>query len=217
MKVINFSVEPSIINQYLQEIRDISIQKDRMRFVANIERVGEILGYEISKELNYSSIRTTTQFGIAATQTLSAQPVLATILRAGLPFHKGFSRVFDHADSSFIASYRKLGPDGKMTSIIGYVSCPKLDGRPLIIIDPMIATGTSIVDAYNELMKYGRPSQVVFAGLVTAKPAIAYMEQHLPDIKLYTAALDDELNDEYFIVPGLGDAGDLIYGEKLHL
>ncbi len=214
MNIINLSDKPSILNQYLHEIRDKNIQKDRLRFVANIERVGALIGYEISKELQYTRTTTTTQLGTAETQVLSAQPVVATILRAGLPFHRGFLRVFDQADSSFIAAYRKLGSDGIMTSVIGYAACPKLDNRPLLIVDPMLATGTTLVDTYNELMKYGQPSRVIIASLVASRAAIAYLEQRLPNIKLYTAAIDDGLNEKYLIVPGLGDAGDLLYGEK---
>lgn len=214
MKVVNLSNNSSVISQYLHEIRDKNIQKDRLRFVANIERVGALIGYEISKELQYKRAITTTQFGTAETQVLSAQPVVATVLRAGLPFHRGFLQVFDQADSSFVAAYRKLGPGGVMTSVIGYVACPRLDNRPLLIVDPMLATGTTLVDTYNELMKYGQPTQVIVASLLTAKPAISYLKQCNPDIKLYTAAIDEELNDEFFIVPGLGDAGDLLYGEK---
>lgn len=214
MKIINLSEKTSILNQYLHEVRDTTIQQDRMRFVRNLKRIGAISAYEISKEIDYVSTKTQTPLAVAKTNTLNEQPVIATVIRAGLPLRDGFLEVFDKADSAFLASYRHLGKDGVMKSKIGYASCPKLDGRPLIIADTMIATGTTIVDAYNELLKYGRPSRVFVSGAIVSAPAIEYLEAHIPNIVLYAAAIDDELDDRFFIVPGLGDAGDISYGEK---
>lgn len=214
MKIINLSTEVSIVSQYLHEIRDITIQKDRMRFVKNLERLGAISAYEISKECTFSNTKAQTPIGIAKTNTLAAQPVIATVIRAGLPFRDGFLEVFDKADSAFMAAYRQKGEDGVMKSVIGYTACPQLDGRPLIIADTMIATGTTIVDAYHELMEYGEPSQVIVSGVIVSRPAIEYLEAHIPTVKLYAVAIDEELDDRLYIVPGLGDAGDLSYGEK---
>jgi uracil phosphoribosyltransferase len=214
MKIINLSEAPSIISQYLHEIRDISIQRDRMRFVKNLERIGSISAYEISKELAYTASEAHTPLTTAATNTLAPQPVVATIIRAGLPVYDGFLNIFDSADSAFMAAYRKLGDSGVMESVIEYASSPKLDGRPLIIADTMIATGTTIVDIYEKLLEYGQPSQVFISGVIVSKPAITYLEEHIPAVTLYAAAIDDELNDKFFIVPGLGDAGDISYGEK---
>lgn len=214
MRIINLSEKVSILDEYLCEIRDVNIQKDRMRFVKNLERIGFISAYEISKELEYQPTKTQTPLSIAKTKTLSKQPVIATVIRAGLPMHGGFVQVFDKADSSFMAAYRKKGNDGNMESVIEYASSPKLDNRPLIIADTMIATGTTIVDIYNKLMEYGTPSQVFISGVILSRPAIEYIKQHIPSVVLYTAAIDEELDDRFYIVPGLGDAGDISYGEK---
>ncbi len=214
MQIRDLSTHSSIINQYLRELRDKSIQQDRLRFVTNVKRTGMLIGYEISKELDYHKATTQTVLGAAKTHELVTQPVLATVLRAGLPFHQGMLDVFDQADSAFITAYRRLGSDGAMQSVIEYVACPPLDGRPLIIADTMIATGTTLVDTYYELMKYGKPSVVYAASVLASKPAIEYIGRHIPDLVLFAAAIDDKLNDEFLIFPGLGDAGDLIYGEK---
>lgn len=214
MKIVNLSENASILDQYLHEIRDTTIQHNRMRFVRNLERIGVISAYEISKEIEYTETQAHTPVAVAKTHTISEQPVVATVIRAGLPLRDGFLQVFDMADSAFMAAYRQLNDEGVMESVIGYASCPNLDGRPLIIADTMIATGTTIVDAYHKLMEYGRPSHVFVSGAIVSAPAIAYIEARIPNITLYTAAIDDELNDKFFIVPGLGDAGDISYGEK---
>ena len=214
MKIINLSENISILQQYLHEIRDITIQKDRMRFVQNLERIGAISAYEISKELAYQTDHAQTPIAVAQTQTLKVQPVIATIIRAGLPPYSGFLQIFDEADSAFMAAFRQLNADGVMESVIGYSSSPKLDGRPLIIADTMIATGTTIVDIYNKLLEYGQPSQVFVSGVIVSQPAIDFLREHIPNITLYAATVDQELNDQFFIVPGLGDAGDISYGEK---
>lgn len=214
MKVINLSDNLSIVDQYLHEIRDVEIQKDRARFVKNLERLGEISAYEISKELEYAKSVAQTPISPADTQTLALQPVIATVIRAGLPFRDGFLHVFDQADSSFLAAYRQKGEDGLMKSVIGYAACPRLDGRPLIIADTMIATGTTLVDAYHALMEYGTPSHVFVSGVIMSRAAIEYLEAHIPNITVYTTAIDEKLNDKFYIVPGLGDAGDISYGAK---
>ncbi len=214
MKIVNMSENVSILDEYLHEIRDVTIQRDRMRFVKNLERIGIISAYEISKELAYSKTETQTPLSTAKTKTLTDQPVIATVIRAGLPLHNGFVQVFDKADSAFMATYRQLGKDGTMKSGIAYTSSPKLDGRPLIIADTMIATGTTIVDAYNNLMEYGTPSHIFVSGVIVSAPAIEYLKAHIPMITIYAAAIDEMLDEKFYIVPGLGDAGDISYGEK---
>lgn len=214
MKIINLSEDVSVVSQYLHEIRDIKLQKDRMRFVKNLERLGTISAYEISKELKYSKSVAQTPISPADTNTLDVQPVIATVIRAGLPFRDGFVQVFDKADSAFLAAYRQMGEDGVMKSVIGYAACPKLDGRPLIIADTMVATGTTLVDAYDTLMEYGKPSQVFVCSVIISRPAIEFIEAHIPNVTVYTTAIDEKLNDKFYIVPGLGDAGDISYGEK---
>jgi uracil phosphoribosyltransferase len=214
MNVINLSKNTSILDEYLSEIRDVNIQKDRMRFVKNLERIGIISAYEISKELKYTPTKTQTPLSVANTKALASQPVIATVIRAGLPLYGGFTQVFDKADSAFMAAYRKKGKSGEMESVIEYASSPKLDGRPLIIADTMIATGTTIVDIHNKFMEYGTPSQVYICGVIVSSPAIKYIEKHIPSVTLYVASIDDKLDDRFFIVPGLGDAGDISYGEK---
>lgn len=214
MNITNLSDNLSIVDQYLHEIRDVEIQKDRARFVRNLERLGAVSAYEISKELSYSKSVAHTPICPADTNTLSEQPVIATVIRAGLPFRDGFLQVFDQADSAFLAAYRQKDENGKMKSVIGYAACPQLDGRPLIIADTMIATGTTLVDAYHTLMEYGTPSHVFVSGVIMSRAAIDYIEAHIPHVTVYTTAIDEELNDKFYIVPGLGDAGDISYGGK---
>jgi len=214
MKIVNLSDTLSIIHQYVHEIRDTTVQKDRMRFVKNLERLGTISAYEISKELAYAKTQAYTPLAVADTDSLAAQPVIATIIRAGLPFYSGFMDVFDKADSAFMAAYRILGDDGIMKSVIEYSSSPDLDGRPLIIADTMIATGTTIVDIYDKLMEYGQPSHVFVSGVIVSRPAIEYIQAHIPSVTLYATVIDEELDERFFIVPGLGDAGDISYGAK---
>ncbi len=214
MKIVNLSERVSIVGDYLHEIRDVTIQQDRTRFVKNLERIGAISAYEMSKELVYSKTKAHTPLAVAETNTLAAQPVIATIIRAGLPPYNGFLEIFDKADSAFAAAYRQLNQEGEMESVIGYISCPNLDSRPLIIADTMIATGTTIVDIYHKLMEYGQPSQIFISGVIVSTPAIDYLKTHIPNVTLYAAAIDAELDDKFFIVPGLGDAGDISYGEK---
>lgn len=214
MKIINLSDNISIIHQYIHEIRDTTVQQDRMRFVKNLERLGTISAYEISKELEYTTNNAHTPLAVAQTNTLATQPVVATIIRAGLPPYQGFLDIFDKADSAFMAAYRKLGDNGVMESVIEYSSSPNLDGRPLIIADTMIATGTTIVDIYDKLMEYGQPSHVFVSGIIVSRPAIEYIQAHIPNITLYATVIDEELDERFFIVPGLGDAGDISYGPK---
>jgi uracil phosphoribosyltransferase len=207
--------ESSITAQYLLELRDQEIQKDNRRFEHNIERLSIIAGYELSKHLNYQENQTETQLAIAKTQHLADRLVINTILRAGLPVQRGLSQVFDKAELSFIAAGRK--PNTSAVEIdLAYVATPELTGKVLIIADTMLATGKSIVDSYRALVERGgQPSRVFIVGIIASQAGIDYIKHHIPSADLVVCALDKELNKKFYIVPGLGDAGDLLYGPKL--
>jgi uracil phosphoribosyltransferase len=206
----------SIVNQYLRELRDVELQKDNFRFEHNLELLGMIAGYELSKQLAYSDHITTTPLGTATTPLLSDDVVLSTILRAGLPVHRGIHRILRDAEVSFVAAGRNPDSSHGVTIDLAYVAAPKLDGKVLIIADTMLATGHSIVEAYQALSKdHGQPRRLFVVAVIASKAGLAYLSEHLPDAELIVCAVDAELNDNYFIVPGLGDAGDLLYGEKL--
>lgn len=205
----------SIINQFIAEIRDVEIQNDRMRFRRNMERIGEIAALEISRKLPYVQKDVTTPLGIASVPVLAEQPVVGTILRAGLPLHQGILNYFDKADNAFISAYRKHHKDGTFDISLEYVGSPSIEGRILILTDPMLATGASMVATYKALMEFGRPriSHIVCA--LASTQGIDYVKKHMPSgITLWVAAVDEELTAQAYIVPGLGDAGDLAYGEK---
>lgn len=207
--------EPSIANHFLAELRDINIQKDRKRFRQNLERLGELLAYEISKSLVYQTETVTTPLGTASTQLLTQQPILATILRASLPFHQGFLNVFDHADNAFIGAYRGHHVGSEDFEIeMDYIAAPNLDGRVLIIIDPMLATGRSLEKVYQALLKFGTPAQTHIAAVIASPEGLEYLQEKTPDCKLWVAAIDEKLDENAYIVPGLGDAGDLAFGLK---
>ncbi len=207
--------EPSIANHFLAELRDINIQKDRKRFRQNLERLGELLAYEISKSLVYQTETVTTPLGTASTQLLTQQPILATILRASLPFHQGFLNVFDHADNAFIGAYRGHHVGSEDFEIeMDYIAAPNLDGRVLIIIDPMLATGRSLEKVYQALLKFGTPAQTHIAAVIASPEGLEYLQEKTPDCKLWVAAIDEKLDKNAYIVPGLGDAGDLAFGLK---
>lgn len=205
----------SIANGMLKELRDKKIQQDRTRFRQNVEKLGSILAYEISKQLPYVDERIETPLGISAISVLSEQPVLVTVLRAGLPFFQGFQYFFDQADSGFIGAYRK--ENGEDIAInLEYLAAPDLSGKQLIMIDPMLATGKSFVKSIEALVSHGKPAHVHLATLVAAPEGIAFLKEKLQlPYSIYTCALDEKLNAQSYIVPGLGDAGDLCYGEKL--
>lgn len=216
MKVINFCENNSILNHFLREIRSVEIQKDSMRFRRNMERIGEIMAYEISKSLNYKPDKIKTPLGTLDSVKIDEKVVISTILRAGLPFHQGFLNYFDSAENAFVSAYRKYKDALKFDIFIEYIASPKLDGKTLIITDPMLATGGSMELAYGALLTKGKPRKVIIATIIASQPAIDYMKTHFSDdITLWTAAIDPELNEHSYIVPGLGDAGDLAYGEKL--
>lgn len=215
LKPYIFDQQPSIFTQFLAELRDESIQLDRMRFRFNLERAGEIMAYEISKRLSYHDSNIRTPLGELSQAVLPLAPVLGAILRAALPMHQGFLRIFDNADNAFISAYRNPTDEVQFEIKVEYTSCPDLSARTLILIDPMIATGRSIVACYEELMlRYGKPYQLFIAGLIASEDGLAHVQRHIPDAQFYIGAVDPELTAKSYIVPGLGDAGDLAFGEK---
>lgn len=206
--------QQSIANQFLFELRDVNIQKDRMRFRKNMERLGEILAYELSKVLSYEDRIVQTPLGQTTLSVLTAFPVLITILRAGVPFHRGFLNVFDHADSGFIGAFRSEG-EGAITVTVDYASIPPLDDRVVMLVDPMLATGRSLVDAHKLLRKKGKPKHVYIVSVVAAPEGIRHVKENLSSAySIWTCALDEKLDPSAYIVPGLGDAGDLCFGLK---
>lgn len=206
----------SVFNQYMAELRDIDIQKDSMRFRNNMRRIGSIMAYEISKTLEYTDRMTQTSLGQASVPVLKAQPVLATILRAGLPQHQGMLDIFDKAENAFISAYRSYEPDGSFTISFEHISTPSLDGKTVILCDAMLATGASMVLSYNALLKNGTPLHVHIAAIIASKEGVEYVQRHLSNknVTLWVGVVDDELTSKSYIVPGLGDAGDLAYGSK---
>jgi len=216
MKIYNLGGKGTLLDQFLSEIRDHEIQLDRARFRNNLARTGEIIAYEMSKMFPFTDEDITTPLGIANVPTLQEQPVIATVLRAGLPFHQGFINFFDHAESAFIAGYRKYDKSGDFEIKIDYISSPPVEDRIVIINDPMLASGGSIEMAYKALLNYGKPKHVHIATVIASKEGLDYIERVLPesDISVWAGAIDDELTVKSYIVPGLGDAGDLAYGRK---
>ncbi len=212
--VINLSQHYSILCDWIAEIRDQTIQADRMRFRRNLERIGEIAGYEISKHMPHEEREVQTPLGIANSKLLLKQPVLATILRAGLPLHQGLLNVFDKADNAFVSAFRKHHRDGSFDISMGYITCPDLENRILIISDPMLATGSSMVKTVQQLKSEGNPIEIHIVTAIACTVGIEYLRRLLPDCKVWCGAIDDELTAKGFIVPGLGDAGDLSFGTK---
>lgn len=215
--VNNLASQNSILNQFIAEIRDIEIQKDSLRFRKNLERIGEILAYEISKTLSYTPSATSTPLGIADTKKLSAQPVVATILRAGLPMHAGIINYFDSAGNAFIGAYRRHHKDNSFEVNLEYSAGPSLHDKTLILCDPMLASGTSLVKAYKELLKKGIPAHTHVALAIASIQGIDYLTKNMPtkNFTVWCGAIDEELTAQSYIVPGLGDAGDLAFGTKL--
>lgn len=211
---VNLGEASSIAHHYLTALRDVALQKDRLRFTASVERLGEIMATEISRKLDYESITVQTPLGQKQHLKLKQQPVLITVLRAGLPYFNGLQRIFDQADCGFIGAYRQEGNEIKIK--VDYVASPSLNNRDLILIDPMLATGKSLVDALTQLKKKGAFKKLFIAALIAAPEGIAHLEKELgKDIPVYVFSIDEKLNDKFYIVPGLGDAGDLSFGEKL--
>lgn len=214
--VYNLGNKNSLLNQFLSELRDENIQKDRMRFRRNLERLGEIFAYELSKKLDYESKEIITPLGVTEVHLLKQQPVIATILRAGLPMHQGLLNYFDQADNAFISAYRKYQKNGKFDIRIEYASTPDLTDRILILSDVMLASGASVVMTYKELIANGKPKHTHIVSALASAEGVEYIKKHLPSTKvsLWLGAIDDELTAKSYIVPGLGDAGDLAYGTK---
>lgn len=209
------SANNSIINQFIAELRNVEIQRDRMRFRRNLERIGEIAALEISRRMPYASREVTTPLGIAPVMVPSEQPVVGTILRAGLPLHQGILNYFDHADNAFISAYRKHNKDGSFDISLDYVSSPPLENRILILADPMLATGASIVTTYRSILERGRPKHTHIVAALGSTQGVDYVIKHLPEnVDIWIGAIDEELTAQSYIVPGLGDAGDLAFGEK---
>ncbi len=207
----------SLFNQYLSEIRDEVIQKDPLRFRKNLERVGEIFAYEISKELPYKYKEVTTSLGVAKMRVLEQQPVLATILRAGLPLHQGLLNCFDMAENCFISAYRKYDPNGDFHIDFQYIASPLLDNKVVILSDPMLATGSSMEVGYHALLEKGEPSHIHLVCLIASRQGLDYILNRLPNdlVTIWVGAVDPEMTPKSYIVPGLGDAGDLAYGAKI--
>ncbi len=215
--VINLSEKYSLLSEWVSELRDVQIQSDRMRFRRNLERIGEVAAYEISKQLEYIEKEIETPLGISVCKILSAQPVLATILRAGLPLHQGLLNYFDKADNAFISAYRKHNKDGTFDISLDYVSCPELENRIVIVSDPMLATGSSLVKTIQYLREEGHPSAIHVVVAIACTVGIEYVHRTEPGVKIWCGSIDDELTAKGFIVPGLGDAGDLAYGTKVQI
>jgi uracil phosphoribosyltransferase len=214
--VIDLSKHNSLLNHWVAELRDVNVQNDRMRFRRNIERIGEVAAYELSKTLHFKTVEVTTPLGIATIELLNEQPVLATILRAGLPLHQGMLNYFDKADNAFISAYRKHHPDGSFEICLEYLSCPDLNNRVLILCDPMLATGASLVETIQAIQKKYTPSQIHIVVTIASQKGIEHVEKELGTaITIWCAAIDPILNDKSYIVPGLGDAGDLAFGTKM--
>lgn len=217
MEIINLSNQNSILNQFIKEIRSVEIQGDPLRFRRNLERIGEIIAYEISKTMNFVSEEVNTPLGKAPVNVITDQVVISTILRAGLPFHQGFLSYFDRAENAFVSAYRKYKDALKFEIYIEYIASPDLTGKTLIITDPMLATGGSLELAHGALLTKGKPEKVYIASVISSQKAVDYLAKHFEgsNVTLWTAAIDPLLNDHSYIVPGLGDAGDLAFGQKL--
>ena len=212
--IFNLSEKNSIANHFIAEIRDARIQQDSMRFRRNLERIGEVLAYEISKELDYLEKDIETPLGVAKVNVPVDKMVLATILRAGLPFHQGMLNYFDYAGNAFVSAYRKHHKDGTFDIRLEYISCPDLNDAVLIVSDPMLATGASMSLATKELLEFGQPKQIHFATAIASAAGLDHIRRMFPDAYVWMAALDEELTGKAYSVPGLGDAGDLSYGDK---
>lgn len=217
MQIHYLSDENSILNHFLGQIRNVNIQNDSMRFRRNVERIGEVMAYELSKDLHYSDVDIQTPLGIKKTTEISDKLVLCSILRAGLPLHLGFLNYFDSAENGFVSAYRHHpNNDAFFDILVEYQAVPNIENKTLLLIDPMLATGQSMVAVYEKLMQKGSPKEIHIAVIIAAPEGIAYLKNHLPNhCHLWVATLDEKLNDKNYIIPGLGDAGDLAYGNKL--
>ena len=214
MKIYNFGEQKSVMNRFIAELRDKQIQKDSLRFRRNLERIGELFAYEISKQLKYEERDVQTPLGIAKCQLPADKVVVASILRAGLPLHQGVLNIFDSAQNAFIAAYRKYGKDNIQME---YATMPSIEGKTVVLVDPMLATGSSIILAYNKICTNGEPLHTHIVAAIASRESLSLLSKNLPHSKvtLWVGAVDEELTNKSYIVPGLGDAGDLAFGEKL--
>ena len=209
--------ENSLLNRFVSELRDVDVQKDSLRFRRNMERIGEIFAYEISKHLDYKEKKITTPLGVSKMNVPTSKIVNATILRAGLPFHNGILNYFDASENAFISAHRKYHKDGSFTIQFEHLSSPDIDGKTLILSDPMIASGASMVIAYNALLERGTPEHTHIVSIISSNQGINYVKKHInmKNVTIWTGDLDDELTSKSYIVPGIGDAGDLAFGNKI--
>jgi len=217
MTINNLSKTPSLLHYFLSEIRDVTIQNDPLRFRRNIERIGEIMAYEISKDLQFKSKKISTPLAPKDTLTLNENVVICSVLRAGLTLHHGFLNYFDRAENAFISAYRHHpNKDEKFEIIVEYFASPSLEGKTVLLVDPMLATGRSLAAVYDGLLKNGTPKNIHVAAVIASPEGVEYISNHFPEnTKLWIAEVDEKLNNKGYIIPGLGDAGDLAYGIKL--
>ena len=215
--VHNLSLNNSLVNVFVAELRDTETQKDSLRFRKNLERLGEIFAYEISKTLGYTDVQTTTPLGIANTKQLTEQPVVATVLRAGVPLHTGILNFFDRAENAFIGAYRKHHKNNSFEISLDYVASPHINEKILILCDPMLASGSSMVQTYKALLEFGIPKHTHFVSVIASSEGVDYLKKNMPhqNFTIWCSAIDEELTAQAYIVPGLGDAGDLAFGIKL--
>lgn len=217
MEIINFDETPSLVSRYMLELRDINIQKDPMRFRLNLDRIGEVMAYEMSKRLKYKEVEIETPLGKAKCHDIDEKVVLATILRAGLPLHHGFLNFFDHAENAFVSAFRRYKEKGDSFDVlVEYLASPSIEGKTLVLVDPMLATGSSMELAYKAMLRKGTPAKIHVASVIASRQSVDYIAAHLPADKttVWIGAIDEDVNAHSYIVPGLGDAGDLAYGEK---
>ncbi len=218
MKIHHVARRQSILNKYLAEIRDVNIQRDSMRFRRNIERIGEFIANEVSKTFRYKPVKISTPLGIKEVMLPDEQIVIGSVLRAGLPLHNGLLNIFDNAENAFVSAYRKHTRGNEFEIVVEYLAMPSLEGKTLLLVDPMLATGRSLEAVYRVLTGHGKPRKLHVIGVIAAPEGIAHLQATMPDdSELWIADIDEGLNDKAYIVPGLGDAGDLAYGQKLDL
>ena len=209
------SNEVSLVNSWINELRNVEVQTDRMKFRRNMERIGEIAAFEISKKLDYKEVEITTPLDKIKVKEIAVQPVITTILRAGVPLFQGVLNYFDKADCGFVAAYRKHDMNDYFSIKQDYLTCPNIEGRPLIVADPMLATGASLIEALKDLLTHGKPSQIHIVAAIASGQGAEAIRTAYPEAHIWIGAIDEELTSKGYITPGLGDAGDLSFGEKL--
>ena len=209
------SNEVSLVNSWINELRNVEVQTDRMKFRRNMERIGEIAAFEISKKLDYKEMEITTPLDKIKVKEIAVQPVITTILRAGVPLFQGVLNYFDKADCGFVAAYRKHDMNDYFSIKQDYLTCPNIEGRPLIVADPMLATGASLIEALKDLLTHGKPSQIHIVAAIASRQGAEAIRTAYPEAQIWLGAIDEELTSKGYITPGLGDAGDLSFGEKL--